>query len=761
MAGVWRSQNSFIGGIYSEKMHGRVELEGYQNAVADMFNAKVMPHGGFTRRTGTKFAWECKGTDRTRIIEFQYSSGDTYILEVGDEYMRFGKNGSQIEDGGTPVELITPWPETEVFELHVVQSADVMWICHPSYRPYKLLRYSDTEWYLDPVAFVDGPYLPLNTTGVTLVSSAASGTGVTITAANGATITNVSIGWKGLLPIYTRVTCSTGHGLKPGDTVTIAGVTGFTALNGTWTVENAGETQFDVNLVYTGGYTGGGTLSADVFASTDVGRLVRIFESGGSLWSWAEITAYTNAWTVTADIVSANPMPIVATTQWRLGKFSDTTGWPASVSLYELRNVYGGAEVALQDVDFSQTDAFDYFETAPDGNILDSDAMAWSLFSGEVDTVEWMYPTRAGLAVGTNGGCWIMTGAGGQDQPMTPTSINAKKHTYIPVHRTIQPKGFDNAVLFVDKEGKRLHEFAYLWQEDSYRAPDLIVLADDLTLGKLIYDVAAQRVKKHVWMVLNDGSFLGLTYMRAEGIVAWHRHELATTDSDYPVAVKSVAAAVESDSKEIVYFVTQRRVNGSLVQYVEYMEEDNESGNIEDEYFLDCGITDLASPADTTVTGLDHLEGEPVWALVDGKVVKTASDGSALVVSGGSITLPYAGSTRHVGINFFSDVESLPLEAFDDGRGSTIGRVKDLGKTAIKVTRSYGAKIGRSFDEMTEVLFNEDLVVGGTPEYFSGEKAVDKMDGNPDTDVRICIRQDVPLPLTVNAVVTRFDTTEM
>jgi len=156
---AWRSQNSLAGGIISGKLFGRIDLQQYHDSLADLFNMTVMPHGGATRRSGTFFGWQAKaGESVIRLIPFEFSADVSYVIEAGDGYFRFGKNGSQIMNGGSPVELLTDYAAADLFELQFVQSGDILWIVHQDYRPVRLLRYSDTEWYLDPVVFIDGPY---------------------------------------------------------------------------------------------------------------------------------------------------------------------------------------------------------------------------------------------------------------------------------------------------------------------------------------------------------------------------------------------------------------------------------------------------------------------------------------------------------------------------------------------------------------------------------------------------------------------------
>lgn len=757
---TWRAQNSFSGGVISEKMFGRVTLEQYQDSVAKLINMKAMPHGGVTRRSGTVYGWTCKDqVNPVRVIAFEYSSNLSYVLEFGAGYIRFGKDGSLVVDGsGDPIELVTDYTADEVMQLKFVQLADIMWIVHENHRPVKLIRYSDTEWYLDPVAFIDGPYLQVNTSNVTLVASAASGS-VTLTAANGAAIisavNDLRTGLASGMPVFIPVivfTTDVSHGLTSGETITISGVTGLTDLNGTWEVTVETKTTAYVKKLSTQTYTGpSGVISPKVFVSTDVGRLIRIWDSSASAWGWGEITAYSSPSSVTATVVE-NTFPVLAETLWRLGKFSDTTGWPGAVMLYEQRIFYASCPASKQSFDGSQVDKLDWFQTAADETLLATDAIGWTLFSQKVDNIAWLIPGRGGLAVGTSGGCWIITGAGGKDDPLTPNSINAKKHAAIGVDSLVRPVAIDNAVIFVDKASRRIHEFAYLWQEDSFRAPDLTILADHLLIDTTVADMDVQGTEKIIWVVMGDGRLIGLTYLRAENIVAWHEHITgATLGGDG--AFESVCCATEVRD-EVPYFVVRREIDGSTVKYVEYLEPSWDSNDVTLSVFLDSSVKFTNSPASATVSGLDHLEGETVWALADGKVC------TGLTVAAGEVTLPFDAEEGCVGLMFFSDVETLPIELANEASGSTVGRVKDIGKTNLRVTKSHGCKMGRTFDSLDEVLFNEETVFDAAPALFSGEKTLDKLEGQPSTDVRVCIRQDLPLPLTINSLVTRLLITE-
>ena len=175
---------SFVSGEFSPKMDGRTDFDKYSSGAKTLENFLVHPQGAATRRVGTQFIAEVKSSAaKTRLIPFEFSTTQTYILEFGNNYIRFFKDKGQILDSGSAYEISTPYLTAELFEIKFAQSADVMYITHPNHEVMKLSRTGHTSWTLAEVAFTDGPYLATNSTTTTLTpQQAATGTGKTITA---------------------------------------------------------------------------------------------------------------------------------------------------------------------------------------------------------------------------------------------------------------------------------------------------------------------------------------------------------------------------------------------------------------------------------------------------------------------------------------------------------------------------------------------------------------------------------------------------
>ena len=153
---------NFTAGELSPRLDGRTDLQKYFQGCKTLQNMVVHPHGGATRRPGTKFIAETKSNGEARLISFEFSTTQTYVLEFGNTYMRVFKDGGQVLDSGSVVEISTPYSAAEANELKFAQSADVLFIVHPSHQPRKLSRTSHVNWSLSLYAPTNNPFSSSN-----------------------------------------------------------------------------------------------------------------------------------------------------------------------------------------------------------------------------------------------------------------------------------------------------------------------------------------------------------------------------------------------------------------------------------------------------------------------------------------------------------------------------------------------------------------------------------------------------------------------
>ena len=183
MAGVTPPHRQFNAGEITSLLSGRDDLQWYQNACVLMENTVPVPHGPSVRRAGTRFINWCRGTGAVRLLRFEASVNEAYVIEATDHTFRFWTDLAQVESSpGVPLEITTPYPEAILQELRAIQSTDLMWIFHPTIVPHTLKRTGPASFVLEPYVFIDGPYLAENITTTTLTPAATEGHAVAVEA---------------------------------------------------------------------------------------------------------------------------------------------------------------------------------------------------------------------------------------------------------------------------------------------------------------------------------------------------------------------------------------------------------------------------------------------------------------------------------------------------------------------------------------------------------------------------------------------------
>lgn len=160
---------SFAGGELSPQLFGRLDLGKYQTGLARCLNFIVTPQGPIVNRPGFQFVREVKDSSKaTKLIPFTYSNDQTLVIELGAGYFRFHTDGATVMSLGVPYEVANTYAESELFDIHYVQSADIMTLVHPAHPPRELRRLGATSWTLAAISFVPSitaPSAPSSQTG--------------------------------------------------------------------------------------------------------------------------------------------------------------------------------------------------------------------------------------------------------------------------------------------------------------------------------------------------------------------------------------------------------------------------------------------------------------------------------------------------------------------------------------------------------------------------------------------------------------------
>ena len=536
------AHTNFTAGELSPRLDGRVDLAKYRNGVTNLENFIVHPHGGVTRRPGTEFIAEVKTSSlSTRIIPFEFNTEQVYLIEAGNQYMRFYKNGGQILNSGSVVEISTPYLTAELFELKFAQSADTMFIVHPNHAPRKLTRTSDVNWTLTEVVFEFGPFLDENTTDTTITASARTGT-VTLTA-SADTFVSTDVGR--LVKIYdgfAKISAFTSA--TQVNAVVQANLDGKAELLPEYTATTISFVEGDPSST---GSEHNDRIVDSGKAFKDEGFVVgqKITVSGTSsnngTFLIAEVTDDTILTAPSDDLTgesAGGSFTIVgtleATDEWSLGAFSETTGFPGAICYFEERLVYAGTTSQPQTVFFSESGGFDQFNTGAD----DADAMVFTLASSQVNVIRSLVPSRTLIVLTT--GAEFSAGSGSNLDPITPTNIQIKRQT---THGTanVSPVTAGSAVLFLQRAKRKIRELQFNFDVDGFIAPDMTILSEHVSEGGFIELALQQEPDNIIFAVRADGQLCGMTYRREEQVVAWHRHIVAGVSGAATITVTDFA----------------------------------------------------------------------------------------------------------------------------------------------------------------------------------------------------------------------------
>jgi len=782
------------------------------------------------------------------VAKVTSKTNDTYVLDV--DY----PNLTVVHGSVARVyHVACTYSASQRSTLRYVQSVDVVYLLSLSARPRKLSRYGDYDWRLEDVEFVDGPFLPTNTSSTVLVPSATGNAIPNMTsdtapagvcsgsskraAINGTTSNPVEFLGRNITydldasefyyafddsddtywasnaeqSGYIQYTPSapfvcdgytiyaakdnqdTSYTLKDfaPSSFTLEGYDGTT-----WTVldeqedyvlydgsksvfiEIDNETSYQAYRLNINALTRNGLIEprvrrlvlrerneasfiltasstdeindGDGFQSTDVGRLLRLKGSDGA-WRSCEITTVADTTTVTVKLLGEPLLDLKPVKQWRLGYWSDTTGWPSAGDFFEDRlwlagsenfpDVFAGSVTGAYET-FSQTDTF--------GEVLDDSAVVGRLNSRRLSRIRWLSSDARGLLLGT--GSEEYTLASPSDEALTARNIRARPATRRG-SADVEPVRIDNQALYVQRSGRAIREFAFVFEADGYRSPSMSQLASHLGAVPFVEMEYAAEPHSLVWVRRSDGSLVGLTYNRDENVVGWHRHNLSGAE------IESLAVVPQSDQlQDALWVVAKRTINGQTRRYIErltrFWDFDTE---LEDAHFVDSGLRYRGDETDT-VYGLQHLEGEEVYGLADAKPV------GPFTVTNGAVTLAFAAENIVMGLGFDSEgiIPRLENGAAD---GTAQGKAKRIHSLVVSVWRSFNGEVG-VWNEQEERYIYEPLEYPGNFDEFEDVELYTGLIGpfvpSPgyDMDGRIAFRRpkSSPLPFNIVAIMPQLHT---
>lgn len=712
--------NNFNAGEWGPLSYGRVDIPQYQFSLRLCENWIPTIQGPLRKRPGTTYIASVETpAEKSRLIPYVIARGTAFMLEfssgVINVYNASGTDVTPTISGETP-----PWSETEIQQLQYAQTGTDLYLVHEEHEPLVFTFDGASTASLTELSADIGPLQTENTdTTVTITASAVSGTGITLTASS-ATFASADVGrlvaFRTVPAVqYTQWT------------------SGYSATSGDYRWSDSVETAGRVNVYKSSTTASTGANAPGHDSGTESDGAVN-WQMVHSEYGFARITAFSTSTSVTADVVGFPELPQDSTSgtfRWSLGAWSDTTGFPAAVALYEQRLILGGTTAEPQRFDGSRVGDFTDFLPGGTG---DSSAFSYTISSDQSNPISFMLGARD-LHIGTEGGEFAAAGSG-VDTIITPTNIRVRRDSR---HGSKAQEALQvgEAVLFVQAGGRTMRESIYDESRRGYRAHDITVIAHHLGekgLNHIAYQAEPDAI---IWTYSDDGLLLGYTYEREQEVLAWHRHTLSGTDA----AVESVAVIPDSTgADDRLWLIVKRTVDGGTVRYIEVVDE-----TPADRFSDSCLV--YSGAATTTITGLGHLEGEEVSVLADGAVHPNRT------VSSGSITLQAEAEEAVVGLPMTAKFTTQTIEGGSQN-GVSQGKSKRIHNVTFRlVDAGIGLKVGPDGDNLVDVLFRDaDDAMDAPVPLFTGDTDIIPIESGYQDRGIVHVEHQLPLACTVTAM---------
>lgn len=458
---------SFNGGELAPEFFGQIGDAKFQTGLATCRNFVVKPQGPIENRAGFAFVREVKdSTKRVRLLPFTYSTTQTMILELGAGYFRFHTQGATLLNGAVPYEIVNPYAEADLFDIHFIQSGDVLTLVHPNYAPMELRRAGALNWTLVGIAFTPTVQAP------TAVVATSSGAGTQYD--------------------YSYVVTTFSTDLLTQSAPSAAGTC--------------------TNNIFASGAKNTITWTAPVGAPA--GTQYAVYKRVGGSYGYIGRTTST---TLVDDNIAAD-MSLTPPNYDTV--FQAASDYPAAVSYYEQRRTFGGTVNAPQRIWMTRSGTeSDMSYSLP---TRDDDRIAFRIAALQANTIRHLIPL-SDLIVLTSSAEFRITSI--NTDALTPSSISVKPQSYIGASNA-QPVIINSNLLYAAARGGHMREMAYSLQSGGYASGDLslrsIHLFDNFDLVDMAYAKAPLPI---VWAVSSSGKLLGLTYVPEQQVGAWHQHD--------------------------------------------------------------------------------------------------------------------------------------------------------------------------------------------------------------------------------------------
>nr|DAV15149.1 MAG TPA: stabilization protein [Caudoviricetes sp.] len=765
MKPMYISQLAFTTGEISPDVSRRFDLDQFKSALLLAENAVIRPYGAVARRQGSEYIGQVKNKDKsTRLFEFTAEKNKSFLLEIGEQYIRVWRNGIY-----TGIELQTPFESDVVDKLNCIQSGDVMFICSGKYPVKTLSRYSDTDWRFDTYKLSEQPYGEVNIDKESTVIL----NGETLTATKD--IFNADmVGSVMQIEHFVKAvsTSKTGEVIQRTEYVTRERHGGYSRLVGedynniNYDVEQFSADE-DLSWKFTSHGTWNGTVKIQIsndngttwkdyriytsnndYNVTDTGKVTPSAKlkvvsdlKGGSVnvdlsflphsnYGVVEIKEFVDSKHVKVNVLNS-VVDNEATSKFRFGQWGKGLGYPRVCTFYQDRFILASSNQYPNYIWFSRTGDYSNFGVEKvGGTITDDSAITLPVINRKMYDIRHLIPAND-LLILTSGNEWIIDGS----KTITPTNCNLRTQTQRGASEC-EPQYIGNRCVYVQARGCVVRDLGYSYESDNYTGADLTLFVKHLTKYRnFITSAYAQDPDSIVYYVTDDGNIDCLTYIPEQKVYAWSHF---TTKGKYKYA-ESVAEG-EQDS---LYVIVERDFKSGTVMCIERFEPMYNADN--NNVYMDCYIRQTSTENISTIT-VPHLIGEDVQIVVNGmeRPINEVPPTAIINIDGKAQSVA-------VGINYTTRlrIPSIEMQIQD---GTLQGRQLTMSRLSMNILNSFGGKIGRNFNHMDDISLPPLKL-------YSGDKVciLPKFDGVYSTDASVCILHEKPYPFNLLSVTREIE----
>ncbi|MDR0741779.1 MAG: hypothetical protein LBF28_03325 [Rickettsiales bacterium] len=314
--------------------------------------------------------------------------------------------------------------------------------------------------------------------------------------------------------------------------------------------------------------------------------------------------------------------------------------------------------------------------------------------------------------------------------------------------KTVSPVSARSSVIYTNSSNKKIFDFVYTIEKNGYDGVDLTLL-----IRGLIKNISIKRIAfkdypvRTLYVLFENKELYGLTYLREQNIYGWWRVKTRP--------VRDILV-INRPGEDDLYLVTENP-NGVFLEKA--FKRDNP-------FYLDCVIEKPNPTANgNLITGLSMLANQDVVVYdmandehygdydIEGKgnvkFLRVDSDGNLQV--GDTETMPLTGNVR-IGLPYYGEAETIPLEFADSNGNSTIGRKKIINSAIIRFGPSRGLSYKTIKNEFKITCAEYQGDYGYEASLKEGQQNLNNLLSEPKWDSTITILQREPYPASIYSI---------